>query len=114
MDKGSRIELWKGEEQPLWDGMRLVRIGGHFPGSSILQAGNSILTGDTVALSPSKKFLAVMYSYPNRIPLPLQEIRRIEKRFETLDFDNLYGFWSYQNIRGGAKELLMHSLKRYI
>ena len=81
---------------------------------SILHAQNSIFTGDTVALSPSLTFLAVMYSYPNRIPLPLAEVRRIEKKFAEISFDNLYGFWSYQNVRGGARELLMHSLKRYI
>jgi hypothetical protein len=55
-----------------------------------------------------------MYSYPYRIPLPLAEVRRIEKKFAEISFDNLYGFWSYQNVRGGARELLMHSLKRYI
>ena len=36
VDQGKHVSLWDGSEQPLWDGMRIINIGGHFPGSSIL------------------------------------------------------------------------------
>jgi hypothetical protein len=74
----------------------------------------TILSGDTVYLSLSKKHYAIMYSYPNRIPLPISEIKRIKKRFESLEFDSIYGFFSYQNVIGTARELLETSLNRYL
>lgn len=83
--KGSHINLWAGTEKELWNGIRIINIGGHFPGSSILHVPflspkGTVLCGDTFAISPSKKHMAVMYSYPNRIPLPVQEVQRIKNR----------------------------------
>lgn len=119
VDKSEQIKLWEGEEIPLWDDLKLVNIGGHFEGSSVLliselSKNGTILTGDTIYLSPSKKHFAIMYSYPNRMPLPVSEIKRIKQRFDTLDFDSVYGFYSYQNLIGTAKELLEASIKRYL
>ncbi|MBA3647420.1 MAG: hypothetical protein H0W62_02540 [Chitinophagales bacterium] len=37
MDKGSHISLWDGNEKSLWDEIRIINIGGHFPGSCIFQ-----------------------------------------------------------------------------
>jgi hypothetical protein len=116
--KGNRVRLWEGIEQELWDGIRIINIGGHFPGSSILHVPflspeGAILTGDTFALSPSKKHLAVMYSYPNRIPLPIREVQRIKDQMLNLRFDSLHGFYDYQNIYSDAKQLLDSSLARY-
>src|SRR5699024_8297664 len=53
MNKGSHVSLWEGYEKPLWDDMRLINIGGHFPGSSILRAPSlsekgTIFYGDTL------------------------------------------------------------------
>ena len=30
------IELWDGETKPLWDGVTLVRCGGHFTGGTVM------------------------------------------------------------------------------
>jgi hypothetical protein len=56
----------------------------------------------------------MMYSYPNRIPLPISEIKRIKQRFDTVSFDAVYGFYSYQNILNNAKAILESSIARYI
>jgi glyoxylase-like metal-dependent hydrolase (beta-lactamase superfamily II) len=119
MDPGAHIRLWAGDEHPLWDGMRLINIGGHFTGSSLLHAANlskegTVFCGDTLILSPSKQHLAVMYSYPNRIPLPLSEVERIRKRFETIPFDTLYSFLTYQNLTEHAQDILRQSFARYV
>ncbi|MHA4809738.1 MBL fold metallo-hydrolase [Flavitalea flava] len=118
VNKGKQISLWKGGEKELWDGMKLIHVGGHFPGSAILQvpflsAEGSIFCGDTLVLSPSKKHLSVMYSYPNRIPLPLHEVKRIKKLLGTISFDTYYGYESTQNVYGKVKEILEESFKRY-
>ncbi len=117
-NKGNNISLWNGVEKELWQDTRLINIGGHFPGSSILHAPflsnqGAILCGDTFYISPSKKHTAVMYSYPNRIPLPLEEVRRIKKQMAGIQFDTIYGFYDFQNIYTNAHQLIQDSLDRY-
>jgi len=115
---GKQIKLWDGEEMDLWEGIRLLCIGGHFKGASVLHVPflseeGAILCGDTFFISPSKKFISIMYSYPNRIPLPLAEVQSIKDRMANIPFDRLYGFHESQNIQGEAKALLLESLERY-
>ncbi len=55
-----------------------------------------------------------MYSYPNRIPLPLHEIKRIEKQMMAIEFDTMLGFYDYQNIYLNAKEILENSMAKYV
>lgn len=115
---GSFIELWNGSNIQLWDELRLHNIGGHFEGSSVIEIpwmseNGTLLIGDTMYLSPSMKHFATMRSYPNRIPLPLSEIKRIEKCFEEINFDTIYGFYSYQNVEKNAREVVKNSFERY-
>ncbi len=119
VNKGKHVTLWKGDEKQLWDGIRIINIGGHFPGSSILHVSflskeGSVFCGDTIAIAPSKMHVAVMYSYPNRIPLPLKEMERIRKRLATIPFDILYGFYSDQNLHENVKQLVEKSLAKYV
>lgn len=88
-NRGRHVQLWNSVEKELWHGMKLANLGGHFPGSSILHAPflserGAILCGDTFYISPGKKHAAVMYSYPNRIPLPVSEVRRMSNRLVRL------------------------------
>ena len=119
MDKSPYIKLWKGEEHTLWDGMRILNIGGHFPGSSILHVPflskiGTVFCGDTLFIAPSKKHISLIYSAPNRIPLPRREVKRIEKRIKNIPFDALYGFWSHQNLTENVKDILKKSISRYL
>ena len=118
-DKGPHIELWEGEEKDLWDGMRLINLGGHFPGSSILHVPflskeGTVFCGDTMVISPSKRHIAVQYSYPNRIPLPRKEVARISARLEALSFDALYSFYKHLTITKDVREILRRSMGRYL
>ncbi len=119
LNKGEHISLWNGDEKDLWEGMKLINLGGHFPGSSVLHVPflsheGVILCGDTFYISPSKKHAAVMYSYPNRIPLPVAEVQRIKRQTLSINFDTIYGFYDYQNICGEAKQVIENSLDRYL
>lgn len=119
MVKGKHVSLWAGNEMQLWDGMRLINIGGHFEGSSILHVPflskeGSILCGDTLFLSPSKKHFSVVYSSPNRIPLPLSEMKRIKNRFDEIPFDSFYGYIKTQNLNKDVKRILEISMARYV
>ncbi|MGG5210072.1 hypothetical protein ACQWU4_14165 [Chryseobacterium sp. MIQD13] len=118
VNRGNSVEYWSGEELELWDTLKLHNIGGHFDGSSIIEIpwmseNGTLLIGDTMYLSPSMKHFAIMRSYPNRIPLPLSEIKKIENRFENIRFDTIYGFYSYQNVEKNAKEILKDSISKY-
>lgn len=113
-----KIKYWDKETINFWEGIQLIKIGGHFPGSSILyipelSPQGVILCGDTFNLALSMKHFSVMYSYPNRIPLPIKEIAKIKKKVEEIDFDEIYGFWPYQNLTTETKKILMDSLARY-
>lgn len=117
-NKGGHVVLCSDTEKELLDGIKLINVGGHFPGSCILQVPflskeGTILCGDTFYISPSKKHAAVMYSYPNRIPLPVQEVQRIKKQMLNIRFDTIHGFYDYQNIYSGAKQIIHSSLDRY-
>lgn len=64
-NKGERVTLWPGAEKEFWDGIRMINIGGHFPGSSILHipflsSEGVVLCGDTFVISPNKKHIAAM------------------------------------------------------
>jgi hypothetical protein len=119
VNRGPHINLWGGAEKTLWEGIRIINVGGHFPGSCILLVPflspvGTVLCGDTFNLAPNMKFLSVMFSYPNKIPLPVSEIKRIASLMNTLHFDNLHGFWDFQNLYGNAKEIMEYSLARYV
>lgn len=73
-----------------------------------------MLCGDTLYLSPSMKHFAIMHSYPNRIPLPTSEISRIKKRLGELEFDAMYGFYSYQNLTENVRQIVNDSLEKYL
>jgi glyoxylase-like metal-dependent hydrolase (beta-lactamase superfamily II) len=118
MYKGSRIALWEGAEKPLWNDIRMINVGGHFPGSSILRVPSlsdkgTIFCGDTLYISRSKKHIAVMHSYPNQIPLSLAEMNRIKNQVESLKFDTMHGAFDFQNLSTGVKEIFANSMKRY-
>jgi hypothetical protein len=118
-NRGNRVQLWEGVEKELWDGVKIINTGGHFPGSCILSVPflspeGSLFLGDTFAVSPNKKHISAMYSYPNRVPLPLAEMQRLRKQMSTVEFDTVYGYAEFQNIHLTAKEVFENSISKYI
>ena len=118
-EEEERIHLWKTNQKSLWNGMQLINIGGHFPGSSILRVPflspkGTIFCSDTLFIAPSMKHISLIYSAPNRIPLPRAEVKRIKKRLDDIEFDTLYGFWKYQHLTKNVKDLLKVSFNRYL
>lgn len=117
--KGPNIQLWNGDELELWDGMKLLLIGGHFAGSSILHVPflseqGTIICGDTLFLSPSKQHFSMHWSSPNRIPLPVSEMKRLRARFDEISFDSFYGYIKTQNLEVDVKKIFEASMKRYL
>jgi glyoxylase-like metal-dependent hydrolase (beta-lactamase superfamily II) len=119
MRPNESIELWRGDSLALGDGLTLIRCGGHFPGATVLHweggAGGrgALLAGDVVAPVADQRYVTFMWSYPNYVPLPAQEIRRIGRALAPLPYEVLHGaFWGQE--RSDAKAAVDRSLIRYL
>jgi hypothetical protein len=61
-----------------------------------------------------RDWVSFMWSYPNLIPLPAREVRRIGGVLTELRFDRVYGGWWEKVIADGAHEKVLRSADRYL
>jgi glyoxylase-like metal-dependent hydrolase (beta-lactamase superfamily II) len=112
--------FWESETHPLWDGITLIRCGGHFPGSTVLHwalgadGRGALLTGDTITVVQDRRYVSFMYSYPNIIPLNARAVEHILQAVEPFRFDRIYGGWWDSIVMSDARAALNHSAERYI
>lgn len=120
MRPDARITFWSGETLSLPGDLTLVRLGGHFPGSSVLHwpAGadgkGALLTGDTIYVVADRAWVSFMYSYPNLIPLPARAIRRISAGIAPYRFDRLYSGFAERVVSTDASAAVQRSAERYL
>ncbi len=120
MRPSERIELWSGDEAQISDSLRLINLGGHFPGGTVClwtggaSGAGALLSGDIVQVVPDRDWASFMWSYPNLIPLPVREVSRIRDRVAELQFDRVIGAWWDRIMDGGAREKVLRSADRYI
>jgi hypothetical protein len=113
------IKFWSGETMELWDGVTLIRCGGHFDGSAVLHwAGGAggkglICSGDTITVCTDRRWLSFMYSYPNFIPLSRKKLSAIDQALKPFAFEAIYGHYFDRVIPSGGKSLLGASIGRY-
>jgi hypothetical protein len=114
------LRFWDSETKPLWEGVTLVRCGGHFPGGTVLHwAGGAsgkgvVCSGDILTVAVDRKWLTFMRSYPNFIPLDARTVGHIGEAMAPFKFDRLYGHYFDRVIETGAKAVLDRSVARYI
>src|SRR5262249_10570743 len=103
----------------VFPGVTLVQTGGHFEGSALTHwaagAGGkgALLVGDTITVVPDIRSVSFMRSYPNLIPLPAEEIRRIVATVRRYRFDRIYGGWWDRVTPSDGAEAIERSAKRY-
>jgi glyoxylase-like metal-dependent hydrolase (beta-lactamase superfamily II)/DNA-directed RNA polymerase subunit RPC12/RpoP len=113
------IHFWEGEIFELKEGLTLHRCGGHFEGSTVLlwpdgaDGQGVLLTGDTMYVTPDRKHVSFMYSFPNFIPLPATIVDRIVEKVLSLRFDRIYGHFFDLEIQADAKRVVQRSAERY-
>jgi hypothetical protein len=111
---------WEGDTHALWDGVTLIRCGGHFPGGAVLHwAGGAegkgiVCAGDILTVATDRKWLSFMRSYPNFIPLSAREVEHIGQAVAPFAFDRLYGHYFDRVIARDAKSVVEKSVARYI
>jgi glyoxylase-like metal-dependent hydrolase (beta-lactamase superfamily II) len=110
------IEPWWGDVHELWDGLTLLRLGGHFAGGQVLHwpDGDALLSGDIVQVLPGNRWVSFMYSYPMLIPLPAREVQSIAAALEPWEFERIYGAWWGRVVREDAKRVVRRSAQRYV
>jgi glyoxylase-like metal-dependent hydrolase (beta-lactamase superfamily II) len=115
-----RIVFWHGDERDLAPGARLLRLGGHFRGGTVLHWADggdgrgALLSGDILQVVQDRRFVSFMYSYPNLIPLPAEVVSRIAAAVEPLAFDRIYGAWFGRVVSEDAKAAVHRSADRYV
>jgi hypothetical protein len=120
MRPSDRIEHWSGERRPLWNGLELIRLGGHFAGATVClwpegaEGRGALLAGDVVQVVADRDWASFMWSYPNYIPLPAREVTRIRDVVEGLAFDRVYGAWPPAVIDRDAHAKVLRSADRYL
>ncbi len=112
------IRLWDGDRLDLGHGVSLHRLGGHFPGSSVLvqehgsDGRGTLLSGDLPLPAQDRRWVSFMWSYPNMIPLPADEVRRIADVLAEISFETLHSaFWG--DPVTDASEVVARSARRY-
>lgn len=114
------ITFWSGETLPLLDGLTLVRLGGHFPGGAVLhwpqgaEGQGVLLAGDIIYVVADRAWVSFMYSYPNLIPLPAHEIRRMRDVIALYPFERLYAAWFERIVSADASAAVQRSAERYL
>ncbi len=114
------IVFWSGEMHEVGDGLTLLRLGGHFPGGTVLhwaggaEGAGALFTGDILQVVADRRWVSFMYSYPNLIPLPAHEVTRMAAAVEPFAFERLYGAWWGRCILEDAKGAVRRSAARYL
>lgn len=115
---GDAIRLWDGTLE-LTDALSVIRVGGHFPGSSVVHwtgsDGKGVLLGsDTILPVAARNRVTFLRSYPNRLPLSGGTIRRIADQTLALDFDRIYGNFPTPVVKENAHLAVKESAELYI
>ncbi len=110
------IELWSGDVKELGGGLTLLRLGGHFAGGTVLHDAqrSTLLSGDIVQVIPDRGFVSFMWSYPNLVPLPAREMKRIAAALEPWPFERILGAWWDRLVPSGGSEVVRRSAERYV
>ena len=114
------LSFWQSETLNLGGGLTLLRLGGHFPGGTVLHWADGaegrgvLLSGDIVQVAADTSRVSFMWSYPNMLPLSAKTVRRIAETLEPWGFDRLYGAFDGKTVSHDAKNVVMRSAARYV
>lgn len=114
------LRFWDGGRCELAPGLELIRLGGHFPGGTVLHwaagagGAGALLSGDIVQVAPGNDRVSFMWSYPNMLPLSADTVAAMSEALERVSFDRIYGAFAGRQVEAGAKRILQTSVRRYV
>lgn len=118
MRQDDRLVFWDEDARTIGDGLTLLRLGGHFPGGTVLhwQAGaggkGALLAGDIVQVGADRASVSFLWSYPNRMPLSGRSVARIAAALEGRAFERVYGAFGL-HVPGAGAAVVRRSALRY-
>lgn len=110
------LRFWQGEVAPLLPGLTLIRCGGHFPGGTVLhwaEGAGTLFSGDILQVAADRRFVSVMRSYPNMLPVSAPAIDRVAAALAPFAYEAVFGAFTGREILAGAKARVDVSLARY-
>ena len=116
-----RIEHWTGERRALWDGLELLRLGGHFAGGTVLPVAGRRRRARRAAhrrhradrrRTPTGR--ASCGAFPTSSRCPPREVERIRAAIAPLAFDRAYGAFWPGVMDGDAHAKVLRSADRYL
>ncbi len=114
------LKLWEGDTHELFSGATLIRVGGHFPGGTVMhwrdgaEGKGALLPGDNVQVVSDNKSVSFMWSYPNLIPLSGPSIEGIVHALRPFQFDRVHGAFTDRTIWKDGKGAVERSADRYL
>lgn len=114
------IRHWNGETLEIAKGVTLLRLGGHYPGGTVLHwadgagARGALLSGDIVQVAPDFNRVSFLWSYPNMMPLSAAMVRRIADTLAPWRYERVYGAFPGRQVMAGGAEVVERSAARYI
>lgn len=114
------LQLWSEQTKEILPGLTLIRVGGHFEGGTVMhwaqgaENKGALLSGDLLQVTPDRKFVSFMWSFPNFIPLGERAVRAVAARLELWTYEVIYGaFWD-RVIANDGTNVTKKSVARHI
>lgn len=118
MRPNDRLLFWDEDERQIGPGLTLLRLGGHFPGGTVLHwegganGRGALLTGDILQVGADRRTVSFLWSYPNRLPLSGATVARIARRLEARRFERVYGAFGL-SVGEDGHGVVQRSARRY-
>lgn len=112
-----RLQNWQGETHEIAQGLTLIRCGGHFEGATVLHWAKDkgrLFSGDVLQVTPDRRHVSVMWSYPNYVPVGPRAIDRVEAALAGFEYDAIHGAFPGMTIASDGKAAVARSLARYL
>jgi hypothetical protein len=99
--------------------VKLIRAGGRLAGDTVphwagtADGAGALLTGDVVQVTPGARRVSFMWSYPNMMPPPATEVRRVTERLAPLSCDRIYGAFAGREVARDGPAIVTRSAARY-
>ncbi|KAA8899956.1 beta-lactamase-like protein [Sphaerosporella brunnea] len=110
--------------QQILPGVTAIKVGGHFPGSLCLLHDKRLFIADSLVTVPSAHgpfgdeppkgvtSYSFMWSIPNMIPMPPQDVASIVKALEPWEFDSTHGAFNGMDVvRRDVKKRVLESAR---
>ncbi len=116
----SSIHYWEGEMLAIAPGVTLLRLGGHFPGGTVLHWADganhrgALLSGDIVQVAADLNRVSFLWSYPNMMPLSGSTVRRIADALKPWPFERVYGAFPGRQVTADGAGVVQRSAERYL